>query len=187
MKIINKKMTVIIGIIDKKFNKILLGGDCAESYGETIFRRKDPKVFRVGEFIIGGTSSFRMLQLLRFSLVPPKIKKNRDLFEYMCTDFVNSVRQVFSNGGYLQTESDGTESGGTFLIGYKDKLFKIEPDFQVTENIDGIDAIGCGAEFALGSLYTSSGSARERLVKALEVSEYLSLGVSGPHTIIETE
>lgn len=182
-------MTCIVGMKDKKFpNYVTIGGDSAESNGSNIFIRKDGKVFKNGKFIIGCTSSFRMIQLLKFSFIPPEIG-TKDIFEYMCTDFVNSVRECFKNGGYLQIDESGSELGGSFLVGYKDRLFKIENDFQVAENVNGIDAVGCGAVFALGALIALSDDnilSDFKIIKALEIAEYCSVGVRGPFTIFNT-
>jgi ATP-dependent protease HslVU (ClpYQ) peptidase subunit len=181
-------MTCIVGIVDKKSKKVIIGGDSASSAGSNIYIRKDVKVFRNRDFIIGCTTSFRMIQLLRFSFKPPEIK-NKDIYEYMCTDFINSVRDCFKKGGYIQTYSDGDEKGGTFLVAYKDRLFKIENDFQVGENINGIDACGSGQNFALGALFSLTNyklSAEEKIIKALEAAEFLSMGVSRPFVLINT-
>ena len=107
----------------------------------------------------------------------------------MCTDFIDAVRSCFKNGGYLQKGTDGTENGGTFLVAYKNRLFKIEGDFQVAENLNGIDAIGCGADFALGALYSLSDqdiTTKEKIIKALEASEFFAIGVCRPFIINNT-
>ena len=64
--------------------------------------RKDPKVFKVGNFLIGYTSSFRMGQILRFNFNPLKYvpEIHNDEYEYMCTDFIDEVRVCFREGGY---------------------------------------------------------------------------------------
>ena len=175
-------------MVDKNSNRVVIGGDSAASGGSNIFIRKDPKVFKNGEFIIGCTSSFRMIQLLRFSFKPPEIS-SKDIYEYMCTDFINAVRVCFKDGGYLQKCTDGDEKGGFFLVAYRDRLFKIEADFQVSENLNGIDAVGCGADFALGALHSISDhsiSTEDRILKALEAAEFLALGVCKPFVIHTT-
>lgn len=181
-------MTCIIGMIDKKRRKVIMGADSASSNGSNIFIRKDKKIFKNGEFVIGCTSSFRMIQLLRFSFKPPEIK-NKDIYEYMCTDFIDTIRECFKNGGFLQKNTDGDDKGGMFLVAYKNRLFKIEADFQVAENLNGIDSCGCGQDFALGALYSclndASISTEEKINKALQAAEFLSIGVSRPF-IIET-
>jgi ATP-dependent protease HslVU (ClpYQ) peptidase subunit len=181
-------MTCIVGIVDKKRKKVIIGGDSAGVSGYNITIRKDVKVFKNGDFVIGCTTSFRMIQLLQFSFKPPKIGK-KDIHEYMCTDFINRVRECFKEGGYLQKWTDGDEKGGEFLVAYKDRLFKISTDFQVGENLDGMDACGCGMEFALGALHTLTKqkiSTEKKVLKALECSEYFSSGVSSPFILIST-
>lgn len=178
-------MTCIVGYLDKKTKKVTIGGDSAGVAGLDITIRKDEKVFKVGDFIIGCTSSFRMIQLLRFSFKAPEIK-SKNIYEYMCTDFINAVRECFKNGGYLQRYSDGDEKGGTFLVAYKNRLFRIENDFQVAESLNGIDAVGCGADYALGSLHILSRqnlTPKEKVLKSLETASFFSAGVSKPFVI----
>lgn len=181
-------MTCIVGLVSKKTNKVIIGGDSSACSDENIFIRKDAKVFKNGRFIIGCTSSFRMMQLLRYSLYLPKIS-DKEIFEYMCTDFVNSVRHCFKDGGYLQKYTDGDEKGGTFLVAYRNRLFKIENDFQVAETENGIDSCGRGMDFALGSLYSTDGmeiSDEDRITKALSAAEFLSPWVCRPFMLLKT-
>ena len=173
-------MTCIVGYVDKKNKKVVMGADSAGVGGLDITIRKDKKIFKVGDFVIGCTTSFRMIQILQFSFNPPKVY-DKDLYEYMCTDFINSVKECFKNGGYLQKYSNGDEKGGTFLVGYKDRLFSIQDDFQVQESIDGFDSCGCGFKYALASMYTNKKSnAKKIVIKALETAEYYSGGVCSP-------
>jgi ATP-dependent protease HslVU (ClpYQ) peptidase subunit len=129
-----------------------------------------------------------MIQLLRFSFKPPELN-SKDIYEYMCTDFINAVRTCFKDGGYLQKYTDGDEKGGFFLVAYKDRLFKIEEDFQVAENLNGMDAVGCGADFALGAMFSMQNqniTTKDKVLKALEAAEFLALGVSRPFIIKNT-
>lgn len=173
-------MTCIVGFIDKKSSKVVMGADSAGVAGLDITLRKDEKVFKNGDFVIGCTSSFRMIQLLRFSFKPPRVY-DKEIYEYMCTDFINGVRKCFEEGGYLQKFKDGDEKGGTFLVAYKDRLFKIDSDFQVAEASQGYDACGCGETYALGSIYNTSKSNAETIViDALRCAENFSGGVRSP-------
>ena len=58
-------MTYIVWFLDKKQKKVIIGGDSAGVAGLNITVRKDVKVFEVGEFVIGCTSSFRMMQIIK--------------------------------------------------------------------------------------------------------------------------
>lgn len=174
--------------MDKRLKRVVIGGDSASSNGSNIFIRKDPKVFKNGEFIFGCTTSFRMIQLLRFSFKPPEIK-HKDIYEYMCTDFINEVRECFKNGGYLQKYTDGDEKGGSFLVGYKNRLFSIGDDFQVGENLNGMDACGCGKDFALGALLAlrnTDTQINKRVTIAIGAAEFLSEGISKPFVLVST-
>lgn len=181
-------MTCIVGYLDKNSNTVTIGGDSAGVSGLNVTIRKDEKVFTNGDFIIGCTTSFRMIQLLRFSLKPPKIK-NKEIYEYMCTDFINAVRKCFKKGGYLQKETKGDDKGGIFLVGYKNRLFRISQDFQVGESLRGYDAIGCGENYALGAIFTIKNhniDARDKVLKALECASYFSGGVCEPFITYNT-
>lgn len=176
-------MTCIVGMIDNK--KVIIGADSAGVAGLDITVRKDPKVFIVGDFIIGCTTSFRMLELLQFSL-KVKDRDDKEIYEYMCTDFIKAVRKCFRKGGFLQKFKDGDEMGGIFLVGYQGRLFKIGSDFQVGESTDYFDSCGCGEDYALGSLETTNDSdmkPKARVLKALEVASKRSGGVRPPFVI----
>lgn len=182
-------MTAIVGLVDKKNGKIYMGGDSAGvDSGYRIQLRKDTKVFRNGPFLIGYTSSFRMGQLIRFSLKPARRYPETDIYEYMCTTFIEGIRGVFKEGGYTKVDNS-RESGGAFLVGYEGRLFEVQSDFQVAEPLDNYNACGCGFELALSSLYTTKEleyeDPYERVLLALQAASTYSGGVSAPF-VIET-
>jgi ATP-dependent protease HslVU (ClpYQ) peptidase subunit len=181
-------MTCIVGLIDN--GKVWMGGDSAGVSGHDVTVRKDTKVFKNGEFLIGYTSSFRMGQLLRFKFSPPRYypeKYHGDEYEYMCTDFIDAVRDCLKAGGYSKISAN-EESGGTFLVGFKGRLFEIEGDFQVGESALSYNSVGCGQDYAKGSLHRSfidltSGHPKYVIENALEAAAYFSGGVRGPFVI----
>jgi ATP-dependent protease HslVU (ClpYQ) peptidase subunit len=178
-------MTCIVGVIHK--GKTYIGADSAGVAGLDITIRKDSKVFKVGEFVIGCCGSFRMINLLKFSLNPPKVYHDDDIYKYMCTEFVNAVRNCFKNGGFLKIDSN-VESGGFFLVGYKDRLFNVQNDYQVGECEKPYDAMGCGEPFALGALdvLPKEMKPEDKIKKALEIAAYRSGGVRPPFIIEST-
>lgn len=167
--------------------KIWIGGDSAGVGGLSLHIRKDPKVFVKGEFLIGYTSSFRMGQLLRYYLSPARPKEGQGEFEYMVCDFVPAIRSIFKEHGYLRVK-DSQDAGGTFLIGWRGKLFEIFDDFQVAELLTPFNACGCGVDLALGSLHSTEQyniSPRDRIELALSAAEAFSAGVRRPFVILE--
>lgn len=172
-------MTCIAGLVDN--GKVYIGGDSAGVDGRLhLTVRADRKVFRNGPFIMGFTSSFRMGQLLAHALEPPRRHPDDDVYAFMVNDFINAVRRCLKDGGYAQRERE-QEVGGAFLVGYESRLFMVEGDYQVGENLDGIAACGCGDMIALGALAVSKDENPEKRIKdALAAAEKFSGGVRGP-------
>ena len=164
-------MTCIVGM---EFDEgVMIAGDSLGVGGYHTQERKDSKVFKTGEFIIGYTTSFRMAQLLRFSLKCDKQKSSQGDYKYMCTTFIDAVRKCFKDGGFLSKDKE-REEGGTFLVGYRGKLYEIHDDLQVGINTDKKGSCGCGYSYALGSMHTS----QKILKKIYTPSDYRSAKVT---------
>ena len=106
-------------------------------------------------------------------------------FEYMVSVFVPAIRTILSDGGFTKIQNS-REEGGEFIVAWKRNLFCIEGDFQVCEPVDNYYACGCGDPYAKGSLYTSSGVSKKRVITALKCAERHSAGVRGPFKVLET-
>ena len=179
-------MTCIVGL--KHEGKVFIGGDSAGVAGYDLTIRADEKVFKNGDFVMGFTSSFRMGQLLRYKFKAPYHKPEMDTFEYMVTEFIDSVRACLKNGGYSR-EENGEETGGQFLVGYRGELFNINPDFQVGCSTDSFDAVGSGSCVAKGSLFSTRDVMEpgKRIMDALTAAERFNAGVRGPFNIVHTK
>lgn len=170
-------MTAIAGFCDG--GKVWIGGDSAGVAGLDLTVRADSKVFRNGDFLFGFTSSFRMGQLLRYKFQPPK-QHDQETYAFMVTAFIDAVRDCLKAGGYAEKEKEA-ERGGCFLVGYRGRLFRIGSDYQVGEPLDGYDAVGCGDNLSLGSLFATKGMEPQRRMEiALQAAERHSAGVRGP-------
>lgn len=180
-------MTCVIAL--RHDNEIFLGSDSAGVSGLDLTVRADTKIFRKEEAIISFTSSFRMGQLLQYNFKMPKHEEGVSTIAYLNTDFIDAIRECFDDGGYLKRESD-RESGGCFLIGYRDEIACVESDFQVGIPQDNYIAEGCGGQIARGSLYASLKSdpemtGEEHIKLALHASEKFSAGVRRPFRILK--
>lgn len=173
-------MTCVIGLVEG--DTLYLGGDSAGVGGLSIRQRVDDKVFKNGPFLMGFTTSFRMGQLLRYKFKPP-VQQCADDMEYLVSDFVDTVRSVFSNNGFGDAKND---HGGDFLVGYKNKLYQVHSDFQIARSRLPYEAVGCGAEIALGSMYAASQLPPvERIKLALEAASVFSAGVCKPFKVLK--
>jgi hypothetical protein len=180
-------MTCIVGLVDS--GRVYLGGDSASvnttTYG--LHARCGPKVFRLGELAIGYTTSFRMGDLLAHAFKPPKMpKKTSALDGWMVNELVESARSLFRARAYSSTR-DGQEWGGEWLVGVRGRLYCVGDNFQVARPLDGLHAIGCAADLAVGVLFATKGKASEARVRlALKVAERRSAGVRGPFKVVRT-
>lgn len=181
-------MTCIVGLVHNA--QVLIGGDSAGVDTErlSLVVRNDRKVFRNGDFLMGFTSSFWMGQLLAFDFNPPKPRVGIDVMAYMVTDFIDAARERMKSGGFARVK-DSAEEGGTFLVGYSGRLFRISDDFQVGESSHGFDACGCGGMIALGSLRSTRTWTDPilRVKEALECAETFSAGVRAPFFLVTTD
>lgn len=175
-------MTCIVGLVED--DRVYMGCDSIGADSYCFFTRKDEKMFKVGKFLIGYTSSFRMGQLLRFNFEPPD-RGYEDVYSYMCTKFIDAVRECLKKGGYT-TVDNNEETGGCFLVGYEGRLFYIGDDFQVGESMSNYLAVGSGDLPAMGSLHTTNDmdiSPEKRILKALQAAESCVTTVGGPFLI----
>jgi ATP-dependent protease HslVU (ClpYQ) peptidase subunit len=176
-------MTAIVGLTQS--GSVYIGGDSAGVSGLSLTVRADAKVFRKNRYLFGFTTSFRMGQLIRYSLTLPK--PTGDLDRFMATTFIDAVRDCLKAGGWAAKEND-REEGGTFLVGVRGQLFAVHDDYQVAKAADGFAAVGCGDQIALGALYATAGTAlgpRRRVKKALAAAERFSAGVRGPFVCLK--
>jgi len=187
-------MTCIVAIAQN--GVVYMASDHAASDEKTgwILARKEPKVFKVGQYGIAFTDSFRMGQILQYSWVPPKYtptKTNSGLDKFMRTKFVDSVKDAFKGGGYgnFGPNVEDGDQGGIFLVSVRGtgRLFYVDDDFQVGENIIPYYAEGIGMDFALGSLHSTQNmrDPYKRMELALSAASQFSVGVCPPYHYIE--
>jgi len=183
-------MTCIVAIAQN--DVVYMAADHAASDEKSgwILSRKDPKVFKVGQYGIAFTDSFRMGQILQYSWTPPRYtptKTNSGLDKFMKTKFIDSVKESFRGGGYGSQVSGQEDEGGVFIVGVCGRIFTIDEDFHVGENIVNYMAEGSGGMFALGALHATKNqkNPKMRLKLALEAAAEFSMSVSPPFTYIQ--
>lgn len=181
-------MTAIAAVRTK--TNVVMGADSAgmNTGSYSLYIRRDKKIFRVGPFVIGYTTSFRMGQLLRFGsgdLSLDRLKPAGDGLAFMVRAFVPRMREILKNEGFM-TVKDNVERGGQFLVAYGRRLFTIHGDLQVEELHEDYAACGCAEGVIWGSLYSTDGDPHGRVRLALEAAEHHSGGVRRPFVLMET-
>lgn len=181
-------MTCIVGVAEG--GKVWIGGDSALISGWDLEAVGSPKVFRVGEFLIGLSGSVRVSDLLRYAFQPPPAPDVvAVLHRYMVTGFVPALRETLAEGGVERKAEEVVKMDGSFfLVGVRGRLFEVHSDYQVSPK-PRYAAAGCGWVSAMGALHALHATAplgmgaRERVAAALAAAEAHNIGVRGPMVI----
>lgn len=186
-------MTCIIGFTDKENKVSWIGGDSLGSNGYTKAVENIPKVFRNDTFknvLIGGTTTFRHLDLLRYS---DTLFNEIDLYKginidhkYMVTQFIPKIITLFKDGILDVAEKD---RGGNFIVAIPGTIFEIQQDYSVLQPELGFCSVGCGESVAMGSLITTKDMnipIPDKIIKALEAAETYCCGVQRPFHLLCT-
>lgn len=175
-------MTCIVAV--RTDDGIWMGGDSAGTDGwlrQHILATS--KVWRADEYLYGICGSLRMGDLLRYKFSAPKPFEGDDVRSYLAGRWMDDLRKCFKDGGFNR-EKDGADAGGTFLVGYRGHLMMVQDNYSLVESADGLLAVGCGDEYAMGALHASDGRKPEARVQvALEAAARFSAGVAPPFHI----
>ena len=187
-------MTCIIGFTDRQNGVSWIGGDSLGSDGYVKAAEMPAKVFRNEMFknvLIGGTTTFRHLDLLKYSedlFDEVDRYKNTEIdHKFMVKKFVPKVITLFKDGVIGEDEKN---RGGNFIVATPLRVFEVQPDYSVLEPELGICAVGCGREAAMGSLITTIGMdipPQDKIVMALKAAEQYCCGVQRPFRILCTD
>lgn len=177
-------MTIIAAAISED-GTIYMGGDAASVDDVDAIRiSSSPKVFQVGEFLIGSTGTKRVTQIAGYVFKPPK-HNGEDVESYIVTKFVPALRKVMDKqGGEIDDDEHGKIMNGGCLIGYRGRLFGIDSAYGVLMPALPYHAVGCGDQIGLGAMYAARQATPEEKVKiALEAAAEFDANIRGPFTI----
>ena len=188
-------MTCIVGIAQN--GKVYMGADSCGSDSSYWLEVSNHKVFTVGPFIIGCCGSFRMIDLLTYSLTGVIQRPEDSDDKFIRTVFVNEIKKCLKEADALRDN----HLDGEFLVGYKGKLYVFQSDFSILNCDQWGHATGSGIWAAKGSLWTTQSeiknedgttttnhfAVKERLILALRAAEACVPSVRGPFVIKEVQ
>lgn len=165
---------------------VMMGCDSLGSSGWDCEVRKDPKMGKVGDYLLGYSGSYRLGQVLLYDFDPPAIE-SRDghkLYSFIVSKFIPKLRDTLVGAGAIKETNKIQElDGASFIIGIGSHIFVVGLDFQVAWPSLPYAAIGCGAPYAIGAMYLghkSRFSGQALLQSGLEAATKFSNGVRGP-------
>lgn len=183
-------MTCVVGLVDR--GQVFMGADSAGStlHGQ-ITTRTDKKIFMNGELMVGICGSFRMRDILQYHITfkayDPKIYTP---LEYVNHEVAEKAREAFKTRGLTVVENNEETFNGSFIVGFRKKLFEVECDFQVGEAETQYLTCGSGGDIAAGSLFSTQKLAIppvDRIQIALNAAAYGNAFVRGPFYINSLE
>ena len=156
-------MTCIIAYTNGKSS--FIAGDKLGSNGFTKSVMVEPKIFekkfikvdnnginRTEETLsMGGTTSFRMLQLLDHKLVLPEQAKETTTIQYLVHQVIPAIRALFKEewGSRDNTQEVG---GGQFIILHNHVIYEVQEDFSVLQPKTSITSVGSGTYHAIAAM-----------------------------------
>ncbi len=143
-------MTAIVAL--KHEGKIYLMGDRCGSNGYSKLLTSNPKVFKVGDFHLGYTSSFYMGQILEHMWTPPARLEGITDTGYFYKQVIPSIKTCLVENHFGQHFDDKYKepSLGSFIIIYKNRIFVHQDNGSVLEVEHA--GVGCGGESVLTSI-----------------------------------
>ena len=165
-------MTTIIGV--EYANRCVILGDSRIVGDSKIYSHPDMvKVVNNGNFIIGAAGDVRALQVILHTWKPPTllIKDKDNLFQFMITKVVPSLKKQLTDYGLLETKSTDKDFELYVLIAVNGSIFEIDSDFAISRNESGYYGIGTGGDYALGALYAGATPEQAASIAALNDSK----------------
>lgn len=180
-------MTCIVGI--EHDEKVYLASDSISISGYDKNTIIEPKCFRNihnENFIFGYTTSFRFGQLLQYTFNPPsKLDSHKSDMHFLCTSFIDSIRSVMKNGGFLNVTNQSVEESGLCLFGYNKKLYRLDVDFQIQPiNYGAVGGGHVSANAVLTYLKDSDIDPQDKLLAALTTASEVNACVIPPFHFI---
>lgn len=178
-------MTAIVGL--EHGSEVFIGGDSACAIGFDVDVYRDPKVFRVGDIIMGYCGSPRFGQLLRHAVVPPVLRKRSTDEQYVCVYLIAAIRKALEKNGYVREDATTLSEGDSCILGYRGQVYVVAEDYQALRPVTGIASIGSGSDIARGALWVDpTPDPRIRIYHALDAASRFNAGVRPPFTIVSS-
>jgi hypothetical protein len=189
---------LVVGLVQD--GQVYMGADSTEVRVPLILGRQAP-IFRIQSLLLGFASTSPVASYLRYILALRSAPTADKLEEYLRNEFVNVLREYRRDPlsawkqatqpsesephGQLDQNTQAPPTTGVLLVGAYGRLFTVWSHDQVVEALNGYDALGVGADVALGALYATRGLRSEvRVMSALRAAERLTGAVRQPFYVL---
>ena len=179
-------MTTIVGVQYKDRCVIVADNQVTDGEGRRFTHPDMKKIAERGAFLIAGSGEVQPCDVIQHIWSPPRLTANdkKDLYHFMITKVMPSMRKCLTDNGYDFNEGKGegkdNEQRFHFLMAVGGELFDVADDLSVCRTNDGFYAVGSGAAYALGAL-----AAGAKANAAVDIACKFSVYSSGPLLTME--
>ena len=170
-----------IAVLKQEDGAIWMAGDRGASDEDTILPLTAPKVFKIGQYLIGYAGSMDG-ERIRYNFKPP-VPKNKDLDKFMYTEFLVALRNFYDTW-WVDVSKD---SDFGMIICIDGKIYEHSAtDMSLTTYESDYLTMGSGGSIALGALYATSNqkNGKRRVQLAVEAAVKFSTSCLGPIDIV---
>ena len=177
-------MTCIVGIGHE--GRVYIGGDSMATDGTCRMILAFRKVFRVGDFLIGGAGNVRMMQVIKYHLEVRAQQDDETDERYLVVAFAEAVCKCLKDKDFTTLKNaHNHEEDGAYIVGYRGRVYRFEGDFQIVSIERNVATCGAGEQYALGALVALKDlEPEDRIRRALEISSELT-ALSAPPFYVE--
>ena len=199
-------MTCIIGYLDRIAQVGYIAGDSSRcdfeaGFQDIVFHSKVFISVSHPDILIGATTSFRHIDLLKYYDIFEGLKSSKNLDHmFMVKNVVPRVHDLFGN-----CWTEDSNNGANVIIVTPYALFEIQSDYSVISPSTNFISVGFGAPYVMASLYTSDNHPRidivshdgypdkrskrieEDITVAMQCADRYAIGVHSPFLMLSTD
>lgn len=170
-------------ILAKQFeNGFIIAADSQFTSGGTPYRHpKMEKISRVGELWIAGAGNSNACDIIQNTWTPPKIPANCDMYKYIMSHIIPSMKATLDKHGIKYDSSDDADKDNSsdFILGFDRQLYVIS-DWAILLSETGIYGIGSGSAYGIGAL-----AAGATIKKAMAIACEWDTNSGGPIQVVK--
>ena len=169
-------MSVVVAIKDK--DKVLIGADSQVTRGSTRKTLNNPNNYKIWKVRgvnnclmahVGNVRDANIIRLMEHLVTDYDVFCNNIDYEYVVKSIVPDIVEELKKYGFIKNEKYFEGFDSRFIFSFEDQLYVINSDGCVLE-VDDCVAIGSGELEAVGSLLSTEGDPKERIIKAIKSS-----------------
>ena len=201
-------MTTIVGIQGDDFSLVCVDSRISDineaGYATqiTTIGTSSGKVAANGKYILGAAGDVRAINILHHAFIPPSpptTLRGKKLDHFVTVKFIPALRECFETQGYAMPQNEQSEhmaeQGSTVFMSINGTIYIIDGDYSWMSDVNGVYAIGTGAQYALGALQATipkrlnmmtMNTAKTLAIKALSIAAKFDPYTGAPyHTLVQ--